>query len=92
MTTGPDNAGDAMPSGASEQRRAAAEWFQDANAGLGKLWTYFYSVGGDADEVALDAYLHELADLPPLQASLLAVTMREMDSEHRWAPGEGQTP
>jgi hypothetical protein len=93
MTIGPGNIGDALPGGASEQRRVAAEWFQDADAGLGTLWTYFYSVGGDADEVTLDAYLHELADLPPLQANLLAITMREMDSEHHyWDHGEGQTP
>ena len=93
MTIGPGNIGDALPGGASEQRRVAAEWFQDADAGLGTLWTYFYSVGDDADEVTLDAYLHELADLPPLQANLLAITMREMDSEHHyWDHGEGQTP
>jgi hypothetical protein len=92
MTIGPGNAADAMPSGASEQRRAAADWFHDANTGLARIWTHFYSVGGDADEVTLDAYLHELADLPPLQASLLAVTMREMDSEHPWDDGEGQKP
>jgi hypothetical protein len=42
MTIGPGNIGDALPGGASEQRRVAAEWFQDANAGLSMNWQTFH--------------------------------------------------
>ncbi len=66
---------------AAEQRRTAATWFREGSAGLGKVWMYFYGLGGEADELTLDAYLHELGGLPPLQARLLAIAMREMDSE-----------
>ena len=45
---------------------------------LTRLWTYYWGIGGDLDEIALDAYLHGLGDLPPGQISLLALAIREI--------------
>lgn len=73
---------------ASEQRRSAAERFRDGEASLGRLWAYYYGIGGDADELALDAYVHELGELPPLQANILALAMNEMTTGN---PLEGRT-
>ncbi|MEW1820365.1 hypothetical protein AB0323_06155 [Arthrobacter sp. NPDC080031] len=76
-----DAPGPGIPERASEQRRCAAVWYRDGSTGLARLWTYFYGIGGDADEMALDAYLHELGDLPPSQMNLLALAIQEMDAE-----------
>jgi hypothetical protein len=64
-----------------EQRRFVAEQFRDGNTSLGRLWAYYFGIGGDADELALDAYVHELGELPPVQISLLALAMNEMADE-----------
>lgn len=77
----PEVPGQRLPGRASGQRRSAAAWYRDGATGLGSLWTYFYGIGGDADEVALDAYLHELGGLPASQMDLLGVAMQEIDDE-----------
>lgn len=69
------------PEWASAQRRFAATWYRDGGTALARVWTYFYGIGGDADEVAIDAYLHELGELPPAQMTLLALAMQELDTE-----------
>ncbi|WP_284991771.1 hypothetical protein [Arthrobacter sp. efr-133-TYG-120] len=69
------------PEWASAQRRSAAEWYRDGRTALAGVWAYFYGIGGDVDEMAVDAYLHELGELPPSQMNLLALAMRELDTE-----------
>jgi hypothetical protein len=78
MTGGNDGG---APAWASEQRLLAAQWHRDRGAALDRLWTYFYGIGGDADQFTVDAYLHEIGSLPPSQISLLALAMNEIDHE-----------
>ncbi|WP_442543329.1 hypothetical protein ACSBOX_16020 [Arthrobacter sp. KN11-1C] len=70
-----------LPEWASAQRRIAAKWYLEGNTGLAGVWTYFFGLGGDVDEVAIDAYLHELGELPPSQMNLLALAMQELDTD-----------
>jgi hypothetical protein len=63
---------------AAEQRRKASRRFHDTELPLQKLWTYYYGIGGDIDEVSLDAYLHEALDIPAAQVELIAAAMTEM--------------
>lgn len=72
-TGGPEQWDDAV-----EQRRGAAQRFRDADLPLVKLWTYYYGIGGDIDEVSLDAYLNEALDLPAAQVGLITTAMMEM--------------
>lgn len=66
---------------AAEQRRGAAERFRDTDLPLQKLWSYYYVIGGDIDEVSLDAYLHEAVDIPAAQGDLIATAMTEMTED-----------
>ncbi|UUL77168.1 hypothetical protein NG819_06225 [Pseudarthrobacter sp. Fe7] len=63
---------------ADEQRRETAQRFRDAEVPLIKLWTYYYGLGGDADEMSLDAYLNEALYLPATQVGLIATAMTEL--------------
>jgi hypothetical protein len=65
----------------SEHRRCAAVRFRHGQISLDRLWAYYYGIGGDEDELALDAYLHELGDLSPLQVRLVFLAMAEMAVE-----------
>ena len=68
---------------AEEKRRGAAQRFRDTDLPLQKLWTYYYGIGGDIDEVSLDAYLHEALDIPAAQVELIAAAMTEMTEGDR---------
>jgi hypothetical protein len=63
---------------AAEQRRGAAQRFRETELPLVKLWTYYYGIGGDIDEVSLDAYLNEALDLPAAEVGLITTAMTEM--------------
>jgi hypothetical protein len=64
-----------------DPRQIAAAQFQRANVTLPELWIYYYGIGGTADEVVLDAYLNEMAELPPLQVDLLHTALKEIMAE-----------
>jgi hypothetical protein len=63
---------------AAEERRGTAERFRKTDLPLGKLWTYYYGLGGGIDEMSLDAYLHEALDIPAGQVALIAMAMTEL--------------
>ena len=63
---------------ADEQRKAVARRFRQAEVPLIKLWTYYFGLGGDADEMSLDAYLNEALHLPAAQVGLVATAMTEL--------------
>lgn len=63
---------------ADAQRREAAQRFRDSQVPLIKLWTYYYGLGGDADEMSLDAYLNEALHLPAAQVGLVTTAMTEL--------------
>ena len=70
---GPD-----QPDRASEEPKGTARRFRDADLALDKLWIYYYGIGGDIDEVSLDAYLHDALDIPATQVNLIATAMTEL--------------
>jgi hypothetical protein len=76
--------GPEQPDWAGEECNGTAQRFRDADLALDKLWIYYYGIGGDIDEVSLDAYLHDALDIPASQVSLIATAMTEMS--------EGETP
>jgi hypothetical protein len=76
---GPD--GPEQPDREAEERKGAARRFQETDLPLDKLWTYYYGIGGEIDEVSLDAYLHEALDIPAAQVNLIATAMTEMTEE-----------
>ncbi|MDP9985400.1 hypothetical protein LFT44_17460 [Arthrobacter sp. FW306-05-C] len=74
-TGGPDNLLEA-----DEQRRAVAQRFHQGEVPLVKLWTYYFGLGGDADEMSLDAYLNEALHLPAAQVGLITTAMTELSA------------
>ena len=70
---GPD-----QPDRAGEEPKGTARRFRDADLALDKLWIYYYGIGGDIDEVSLDAYLHDALDIPATQVNLIATAMTEL--------------
>ncbi|MDR6414625.1 hypothetical protein [Pseudarthrobacter sulfonivorans] len=70
-----------QPAFEPDPRKFAAAQFQRANLTLPELWTYYYGIGGSADELVLDAYLNEIVELPPLQVDLLHTAIREITAD-----------
>jgi hypothetical protein len=75
--------GSEHPDRLAEQGKGAAQRFREADLSLNKLWTYYYGIGGDIDEMSLDAYLHDALDIPPAQAGLVATAMTEITDSDR---------
>lgn len=65
---------------ADEQRKDVARRFRACEIPIMRLWTYYYGLGGDADEMSLDAYLNEALYLPAAQVGLIATAMRELSA------------
>jgi hypothetical protein len=72
--------GSEQPDRAEELRRTPRR-FRDTDMPLDRLWIYYYGIGGDIDEVSLDAYLHEALEIPAAQVNLIATAMTEMTEE-----------
>jgi hypothetical protein len=51
--------------------------FRDARLPISQLWLRYFAIGGDAQPVDVDAYVHGLTELPPLQRDLLAHAVNE---------------
>lgn len=66
------------PDWAAEEGQGAVQRFRDTDLPLGKLWTYYYGIGGDLDEMSLDAFLHEALDIPAAQMGLIATAITEL--------------
>ena len=62
----------------AEQARLL-EWVLEC-AGIARheLWWHYFSIGGQAGEYELDAYLHQALHLPCLQRDLLAQAANEL--------------
>jgi hypothetical protein len=58
--------------------RALAAKLERAQVSVPELWTYYYGIGGNVDELALDAYLNGMVDLPSTQVSLIHTAINEM--------------
>ena len=81
----------AQPAWMSEfdQRLRASCRFRVGDVSLNTLWIYYFGIGGNADELVLDAYLNELLALAPGQMQLVDTAMREL-SLNGWTEPAGQ--
>jgi hypothetical protein len=72
--------GNSLSSYDAERRTLAAAHFHGANLSLPQVWAYYYGIGGNADELALDGYLNGMMELAPLQVDLLHTALKEITS------------
>jgi hypothetical protein len=70
--------GSEQPDWLAEQGKGAAQRFRETDLSLNKLWAYYYGIGGNIDEMSLDAYLHDALVIPAAQMELIAAAMAEM--------------
>ncbi len=61
-----------------EQARRLRATMVAAGIDRGRLWLYYFSIGGDVSEFEVDAYLHHSLTLPRLQRDLLAQAANEI--------------
>jgi hypothetical protein len=61
-----------------EQARGLRATMVAADIDRGRLWLYYFSIGGQVSEFELDAYLHHSLLLPSLQRDLLAQAANEI--------------
>jgi hypothetical protein len=45
------------------------------------VWAYYFGIGGNADELALDGYLNGMMELAPLQVDLLNTAINEITAD-----------
>jgi serine/threonine protein phosphatase PrpC len=75
VTTGTDE---------NEQRRALGLGYRRAELTLEQLWMRYFALSGVAGLVEIEAYLHGLMPLPPLQRDILAHAVNERLDELTW--------
>jgi hypothetical protein len=73
--------GTPQPAFEAGRRKVAAAQFQKGNISLPGLWTYYCGIGGNVDQLVLDAYLHELTELAPLQMDLIQAAIKEITAD-----------
>lgn len=61
-----------------EQARRLRGTMVAAGIDRGRLWLYYFSIGGEVSEFEVDAYLHHSLVLPRLQRDLLAQAANEI--------------
>lgn len=62
----------------TDPRAFVAAQLASAQVSVPELWIYYYGIGGNVDEVDLDAYLNGMVDLPAIQVSLIHTAISEM--------------
>ena len=62
----------------AEQARLLLEVIGRAGIEVKQLWFHYFTLGGHAGEVEVEAYLHHCLDLPALQRDLLAHAVNEL--------------
>ena len=63
---------------AREQARLLRQAIHRAGVTRDQLWLHYFSLGGEAGETEVDAYLHQSFSLPPFQRDLLAHAANEL--------------
>ena len=61
-----------------EQARLLRSAIERAQLGLPEVWVHYFSIGGDAGEFEVDAYLHHAFTLPRVQRDMLAHAVNEL--------------
>jgi hypothetical protein len=54
---------------------------RDADIGVSELWLYYFSIGGNCEEICLDAYLHGLMSLHAREGKLVEHAIDEMTAD-----------
>jgi hypothetical protein len=70
------------PGIASEQARLLRLAIGSAGLGLHQVWMHYFSIGGNAGEVEVEAFLHHALPLPTLERDMLAHAVNEL-VDHR---------
>ncbi|MEX5272046.1 hypothetical protein [Kocuria sabuli] len=63
---------------AREQARLLRQAIHRAGIAREQLWLHYFSLGGEAGETEIDAYLHQSFSLPAFQRDLLAHAANEL--------------
>ena len=66
-----------------EHRRLLDVAYKRADLTLQELWVRYFGLGGDADLVEVEAYLHGLLSFAPLQRDMLAHAVNERFDEFK---------
>ncbi|MDQ0866596.1 hypothetical protein [Arthrobacter globiformis] len=62
------------------QRDRTAQAFRQSDLDVDELWMHYFSIGGDAGAMEIDAYLHGSYMLRPIQRDLLDHAIYELDN------------
>lgn len=65
-----------------EQARLLRRALERAGLGLHEVWMHYFSIGGNAGEMEVEAFLHHALPLPPLERDMLAHAVNEL-IDHR---------
>jgi hypothetical protein len=72
-----------------DQRVRSADAYRAAQLSMEELWLRYFTMGGMAGQFEIEAYLHGIIALPPLQRDILTHALNErldeLDSEYRRA-------
>ncbi|WP_314194693.1 hypothetical protein [uncultured Arthrobacter sp.] len=60
------------------QRDRTAQAFRQSDLDVDELWIHYFSIGGDAGAMEIDAYLHGSYMLRPIQRDLLDHAIYEL--------------
>lgn len=66
----------------TEQARLLREVISRADITVKQLWFHYFTLGGNAGEIEVDAYLHHCLSLPAFQRDLLAHAANELIERH----------
>lgn len=61
-----------------EQRRRLRAAIDSAGINIGKLWLYYFSIGGSVGEYEVEAYLQGMLSIPELERNLLAMAANDL--------------
>ncbi|GLY50376.1 PP2C family protein-serine/threonine phosphatase [Lentzea sp. NBRC 102530] len=75
---------DQEPARQDEQLRAFSLAFARAELTVQELWARYFALGGDHDQLDVEAYLQGLMPLPPAQRDVLAHAVNERLDELTW--------
>ncbi|CAH0290289.1 hypothetical protein SRABI83_04185 [Arthrobacter sp. Bi83] len=65
------------------QRDLTAKAFRQADLDVDELWMHYFSIGGDAGTMEIDAYLHGSYMLRPIQRDLLDHAIYELGNAQK---------
>ncbi|MHA7222189.1 hypothetical protein ACX80S_07690 [Arthrobacter sp. RHLT1-20] len=71
----------------SEQRRQFEASLRRADVSMEEVWLRYFTLGGEAGQLEVEAYIHGAMALPALQRDILAHALNErLDELHSDAP------